>query len=200
MTVGSPKEVPLCLFCLSLLPSSHRVCRLQLCNIYLELAPKYLLTMFKFYVEACKDFKKHLGKKDDDKVVWDEKQKNWLVKRMKTKVNFTNKTLTDTPVAEWDVSALCAALQVVLIPEEDIVRQVEEVRHLRNTTFHGKRASHDDRKPDMEAVWNLKPHVMAVWNLIQSVESSFPDQPCWKEYLEELNSAADSELHTWHDM
>lgn len=142
-----------------------------------------------------------VGKKVDGKVVWDDKQRDWLAKRMKRKVNFTNKTVTDKPVAEWDVSALCSALRAVLTPEADIiVKQVEEVKYLRNTTFHGKRASHDDRKPDMEAVWNLKPHVMAVWNLIQSVESSFLDQPCWKEYLEELNSAADSELHTCYDM
>ena len=211
VTVDGPKQVPLCLFYLSLLPSLHRVRRLQLCVIFLELAPKYLLTMFEQYVVLCKDFKKHLGKEDDDKVVWNEKhKKGWLVPRMKQKpVNFDNKVVTDSPVAEWDVSALCAALLAVSIPE-GIAEKVRKVRESRNTIFHGKKASRDDLKPHVEtvqnhkphldAVWSLQPHVTAVWNLIQSVESSFPDLPCWKEYLEELKSTADSELHTCYDM
>ena len=217
--------------------------RLQLCDIYLELAPKYLFTIFKQYVVLCEDFK-GVGKKVDGKLVWDEKQKDWLVARMrkqsKTKkkkkgsrvaernvsastnktvtdspvaerddTTFTNQEVTSSPVAEWDVSALFVALLAVSTPE-DIVKKVKEVKDLRNSIFHGKKASRDDLKPHVEtvqnlkphldAVWSLQPHVMAVRNLIQSVESSFPDLPCWKEYLEELKSAADSELHTCYDM
>ena len=191
MTVGGPKEVhqTMCLFCLSLLPSLHRVRHLQLCIIFLELAPKYLLTMFEQYVVLCKDFKKHLGKEEDDKVVWNEKQKGWLVPRMKQKpANFTNKEVTDGPVAEWDVCALCAALLVVSIPE-DIAEEVKTVKTMRNTTCHVKGASHND----------LETRVKAVESLIQLVKPSFPDQP-WDEYLEELRCATDSELHTCYGM
>ena len=173
----------MCLFCLSLLPSLHRVRHLQLCVIFLGLVPKYLLTMFEQYVVLCEDFKKHLSKKDDDKVVWNEKQKDWLVARMKKKVNFVDKKATSSPVAEWEVSALGAALLAVSIPE-DIAENVKKVRESRNITCHVKGASHD-----------LETCVKAVESLIQLVKPSFPDQP-WDEYLEELRCATDSELHT----
>ena len=145
--------------------------------------------MFEEYVVLCEDFK-HVGKKVDGKPVWNEKhKKDWLVPRMKKEpANFTNKKVTDRPVADWDVSALYAALLVVSTPE-DIVKKVEEVKDLRNATCHGKGASHDD----------LETRVNAVESLIQTVKLSFPDQP-WDEYLEELNSAADSELHLCYDM
>ena len=186
---GGSNEVPqtMCLFCLSLLPSLHRVRRLQLCFIFLELAPNYLLTIFKQYVVLCEDFK-GVGKKVDGKVVWDEKHRDWLIGQMKKKVNFVDKNATSSPVAEWEVSALCAALLAVSIPE-DIAEEVKKVRESRNRTCHVKGASLND----------LKTRVKAVESLIQTVKPSSPDQP-WDDYLEELHSAADSELHSCYDM
>ena len=188
MTVGGPKEVPqtMCLFCLSLLPSLHRVRRLQLCFIFLELVPNYLLTIFKQYVVLCEDFKGE--KKVDGKVVWDEEQREWLIGQMKKKANFRDKKATSSPVAEWDVCALYAALLAVSIPE-DIVKNVKEVKDLRNATCHVKGASLND----------LETRVKAVESLIQLVKPSIPDQP-WDDYLEELHSAADSELHMCYGM
>ena len=190
MTVGDSKEVDqtMCLFCLSLLPSLHRIHLLQLCFIFLQLVPKYLLTMFEHYVVLCEDFKKHLGKEEDDKVVWNEKQKDWLVARMKKKMKFVDKKATSSPVAEWEVSALCAALLAVSIPE-DIAENVKKVRESRNITCHVKGASLND----------LETRVKAVESLIQTVKPSIPDQP-WDDYLKELCSAADSELHMCYGM
>ena len=102
--------------------------------------------------------------------------------------NFTNKEVTDGPVVEWDVCALCAALLAVSIPE-DIVKKVKEVKDMRNTTCHVKGASLND----------LETRVKAVESLIQLVKPSIPDQP-WDDYLEELHSAADSELHMCYGM
>ena len=160
---------------------------MQLCVIFLELAPKYLLTMFKQYVVLCEEFK-DVGKKVDGNVVWDEKQKSWLVARMKSKANYSNKIVTASHVADWDASALCAALKVVSKPD-DIVEKVQKVKDSRNRTCHGKGASHED----------LETSVDAVESLIQSVQSSFPDHP-WDDYLKELRSAADSELHSCYGM
>ena len=157
-----------------------RVCRLQLCAVYLKLAPKYLLEMFKYFVVLCEDFKS-IGKKVDGKVVWDDKQRPWLVARMKKKANFTNK-VTDQPVEEWDVSALCAALVAVLRPSE-VVDKVKKVKDLRNDILHGQEVSRD----------GLKAHVEDVRSLIDLVKPMIPDQP-WDEYLKELDNAEDSEL------
>ena len=160
---------------------------MQLCVIFLELAPKYLLTIFKLYVVLCKDFK-HVGKKVDGKVVWDEKQKEWLVGRMKRNANYTNMKVEASPVAEWDVSALCTAVKVVS-EREDIEEKVQKVINSRNSTCHGKGASHDD----------LETSVDALKSLILSVQTLYPDHP-WDDYLEELRSAADSELHSCNGM
>ena len=143
--------------------------------------------MFKQYVVKCEAFEK-VGKKVDGKVVWDEKQKSWLLARMKKKVNFENQKVANSRVAEWDVASLCAALQAVSIPE-DIEEKVKKVRDSRNTIFHGKGASCD----------NFETHVESVQSLIQLVKPSFPDQP-WDDYLEELRSTADSELHMCYGM
>ena len=64
--------------------------------------------MFKQYVELSGDFK-DVGKKVDRQVIWDEKQKGWLVARM-SKKGFSNVKVTDEPVAEWYVSALCCSI------------------------------------------------------------------------------------------
>ena len=159
-----------------------RVRHLQLCVIFLELAPKYLLEMFKHFVVLCEDFKR-VGKKVDGKVVWDEKQRRWLVDRMK-KNGFTNREVTDKPVAEWDVSALYVALQAVSIPSE-VYEKVKKVKTSRNATLHGQGASCDD----------LETRVEDVRSLIEMVRLTFPDQP-WEDYLKELDSAADSEFHS----
>ena len=51
---GYPSNI----FHLPSLLSLYRILRhLQLCYILLELAPKYLLEMFKHYVVLCEDFK-----------------------------------------------------------------------------------------------------------------------------------------------
>ena len=161
-----------CFTSLHSLPCSVR--RLQLCVIFLELAPKYLLEMFKHFVVLCEDFKG---------VCWDEKERSWLVGRMK-KNGFTNREVTDKPVAEWDVSALYVALQAVSIPSE-VYEKVKKVKTSRNATLHGQGASCDD----------LETRVEDVRSLIEMVRLTFPDQP-WEDYLKELDSAADSEFHS----
>ena len=170
-----------CVCFASLHPLPCSVRRLQLCVIFLELAPKYLLEMFKHFVVLCEDFK-GVGKTVEGKVVWDEKQRSWLVARMKHKVNFTSKGLADQPVEEWDVSALGAALEAVLTPGE-VVEEVKKVRASRNGVVHVRGASCDD----------LKKCVKTVRSLIELVKPMFPDQT-WNDYLKELDSAADSEL------
>ena len=62
---------------------------------------------------------------------------------MKSKRGFTNKEVTDKPIAEWDISALCVAFQAVLI-SSDVDEKVKEVRASRNDTVHVREASCDD--------------------------------------------------------
>lgn len=152
--------------------------------------PKCLLEMFKQYVVVCKDFET-VGPKVDDKVIWSEKQKAWLVARMKKVMNFSCSEMTEKAVEEWDASALSVALQAVTKPA-DVAKKAAEVRDLRNRTFHriGAETSSDD----------FTGGVQTVESLIKQANTDFPNLRVWAGYLEDLDSASRSEFHSCHVM